>query len=330
MLSVECWVLSVKSMEVGPETDYLCKKIKPMKISKPAAMAVMMALMATITLQAYSQAEIKAGHVKMTMSMGEQPGFQVIIPQAVQDDVKREWIKYVQSGTKSKAVELGSEISISGAMVKEASPNPVDVYAIIEMADSNVSVTAFFVIDSAMYDPEKGGSTMTLAMEDYMEVFGVSQYEAAVENELKMEENKLKDLEKQLSDLEKNEEKMEKSIKDEEEKISRAEEEIKILEASKAQQLTVIEEKRVAASTIIEKETKKEAEKEIKALEKEREKSDKSLSKEKENIDDAKRKIEDYEKAIEEGQEQQEELKGMIEAQEEVVQQVEEKLKGIR
>ena len=307
------------------------RKTQPMNIFKPFVLAGLLVMMSVfVSIEAYTQEDIKVEQVNMAMSLGEGTGFQVIIPQAAQGNVKKAWIKKVQTGTKSKAMDEGGEISISGAIVSEISPNPMDLYAIVNLVDSVTSLTAFFVIDSAFFDPAKASAPMVLSVKDYIRNFGVEEYKAAVEDELRMEEDKLKEMEKQLANLQKNEEKMEKSIKDEEETISKAEEEIKILEASKEHQLKVIEQKRVAASTVIDKEAKKEANKEIKALEKEREKSDKALSKENESIFNSENTIEESKKAIEEGKEQQLALEEQIELQEEVVEKVKVKLAGIK
>jgi hypothetical protein len=285
--------------------------------------------------QGYTQEEITVRQVKETISQGEQTGFEVIIPQANLDEVKKSWIKKIQQGVKSKALESGNEISIAGALVKEISLEPLNIYSLVTLVDSSVRLVAFFEMDSLFFDPEiyedeKAGDKILGGIQAYLRTFAVDQYEFAVEEELKAEQAALKELNKQLQDIQKEEEKMESSIKDEENRISQAEEETRILKAEREKQTLVVEEKRIASATLIDKEAQKAAKDEIKAYEKERDKTDKEINKQEKAIENSKSKIKDYEKAIEEGAEQQELLTGQIEKQEEVVLQVEEKLKGIK
>lgn len=282
-----------------------------------------------------SQITIQVEQVKATMSKGENTGFKTFIPQAKMEDVKKAWIKQLEAGTKAESIESGYEINITGAAAPEISPNPVNIYSILNQTDTVITLIAFLEIDSVFFNPDTYPDPLVKdkivsGITNYLRRFATAQYEVAVEDELKMEQDKLKDLEKQLDALKNDQEKAEKAIKGEESDISSADDEIRVLEAQSTQQSEQIQAKRLANLGISDKEARKVAEKELKDLEKEKDKTDKQIEKlEKEKVT-SNNDIKDYNKAIDESVEEQGQVETQIEEQEAVVEKVEAKLKGIK
>jgi hypothetical protein len=270
------------------------------------------------------------------MSQGIQPGYQVIIPQAQLDDVKKAWAKLISTEVKSKPIEIEHEIHLNQAIASEISPDPINIYSLLTDVDSSIHLVAFYEIDSGyFFDSETYPDNLVSnkvfnGIQNYMRRFAVDQYVMAVEEELKLEENKLKELDRELTGLKKENEKMEKSIKEEEQNIIKADEEIKILLGQKEKQLEIIEEKRIANSLLTDKEAKKTARSEVKILEKERKKADRNIEKLEKDKVSSNNEIEENQKVIEENLEDQEVLVSRIEAQEAVIERVELKLKGIK
>ncbi len=69
---------------------------------------------------------------------GDVPGYSVTIPEVDYETTLKNWTNYLESGTRSKVVQKGNNLSIFGAKVKPVSEDPVNVYSIITDRDDGV------------------------------------------------------------------------------------------------------------------------------------------------------------------------------------------------
>jgi len=293
-------------------------------------------LLMCISLFSFAQKTIEVVTVKENMSKGNQPGFAVEIPQISLDDVRKAWVNRLQKGTKSKAVQVGYELVITGAIEQEISPNSFNIYSLLLNKDSLVYLIAFFEIDSSQFfDPDANKDDIVnrkidLAIREYLHSFAVEQYKLAVQQELKAEEKTLKDLNRELKSLKDNEEKNEKNIKSCEQKITTAEEEIEMLNNQTLSQMKLIESARLSIVGITDKDAKKAANKELNSLEKGKKKLDGEKEKQQKHIVGFQSDIKDNNSEIEKLSEYQVEVEKKIKDQEERVIVVKDKLAGIQ
>ena len=80
------------------------------------------------------------------MSKGTYPCFSAEIPRAKLKDVQKDWKKYISAGSKAKVLEANDEISIAGAINKNISSDPFNVYSrlletTVRFAESTTSPT---------------------------------------------------------------------------------------------------------------------------------------------------------------------------------------------
>ena len=66
------------------------------------------------------------------------PGIWIEIPETKLETVRGNWIKYIEKGTKSNALVTGNEITLFGALLKDISEAPVNIFSAIEGRDSLV------------------------------------------------------------------------------------------------------------------------------------------------------------------------------------------------
>ena len=87
----------------------------------------------------------------ITMSNGSQQAYQVSIPEANLETVKKEWVKRIRQNTKSKVEEINQELVINGTLIKEIYPDPINIYSALVGSDSAIKLIAVFEIDSAIF-----------------------------------------------------------------------------------------------------------------------------------------------------------------------------------
>lgn len=139
------------------------------------------------------------------------PGLSVNIPEADYDKVVKAWIKRIEAGTKSKMQIENDEMSIFGAMLKNISPNPVNVYSRIEKLDSLLKLYVALETKKDVYI-EKVNNAEFIKVRDFIKEFAKEQYIDVAKDQTDAEEKKLKELQKELSSLENQKAKMLKSI----------------------------------------------------------------------------------------------------------------------
>jgi len=283
-----------------------------------------------------SQQKIEVFEDSAAISKGNQIGYAVYIPQGEIDDIKKEWSKIIRQNTKSKVEEMGFEINIMGTQIEEIHHDPINLYSTIYKMDTVLKLITFFEIDSVFFVFTENNKTLQSekihhGINHFIKNFAVGQYSIAVQEELDEDEKELKSLNKEFDNLKKENENAHKEIQKCEQGISNSEHAISTLESDNERKLGEINTKKESMASIPkDSDLGKEAKKDLKGLEKDKKNIENSLEKERKSIVECNASIEEMNHLIEKNLEQQEEMKALIEQQEDIVKAVTTKLGGIK
>ena len=258
------------------------------------------------------------------------PSLSVTIPEANFDVVLKDWIKEIESGTKSKVVNENGEMSIFGARIKKISDSDINVYSKLVKLDSMLQLFAAFEVKKDEYIESATGSPAFVSAQQFMKEFAKNKYIDVAKGQADAEEKKLKDLQKELSSLENEKARMQKSIQSNNSRISSENESI-ILQKNELNTVTaaIAEQNRVLL-TMEEGPAKDELVKQIKELEKRKKKAEKGVKNAEKKIGKADTSIDQATGDIPRNERMQEKVKEQIAAQDAVYQKYAEKLKKIR
>jgi hypothetical protein len=140
------------------------------------------------------------------------PALTVLIPEAGYDKTLANWIKFLETGTKSKVVTENGEMTIFGALIKDISQNPVNVFSRLVNQDTLLRLNVSVEMKKDQYVEKVTGETEVAKTRMILFNFAKEQYLALASEQLRNEEKKLKDIEKELGSLEKDKSGMERSI----------------------------------------------------------------------------------------------------------------------
>jgi hypothetical protein len=286
-------------------------------------------VMLPLLLNAQEKIEVK--NERVTMSKGTQP-----IPDAKLESVKKDWMKLIRQNTKSKVVELGSEISIKGTLINEICNKPINIYSAIVGEYSVIRLVSTFEIDSVFFELNETNSTMENdkkhnSIKDFMRNFAVDQYKNAVKDQVDNEENMLGSLNNEFKALNKQVEADRKEIIENEQEIKNAQDAIASYEKENERKMEAIDAKKEANEAIKDDpELRKIAKTQLKELQKEKISIENNLEKEQKDIVKYQTNIEELNRAIENNLKLIEEKKTEITNQENIVKQVNTKLNGIK
>jgi peptidoglycan hydrolase CwlO-like protein len=129
------------------------------------------------------------------------PGLSVTIPEVSYETAQKNWIRELQSGTKSKVVTENNEMTISGANIKAITPNPVNIFSKFINRDSLLVLMMTIELEKNKYVEKANGEDELNKARTFLKQFARDQYVARVEDELKSENKNLKDLENDLESL---------------------------------------------------------------------------------------------------------------------------------
>lgn len=258
------------------------------------------------------------------------PSLSVTIPEANFDVVLKDWIKEIESGTKSKVVNENGEMSIFGARIKKISDSDINVYSKLVRLDSMLQLFAAFEVKKDEYIESATGSPAFVSAQQFMKEFAKNKYIDVAKSQADAEEKKLKDLQKELSSLENEKARMQKSIQSNNSRISSENESI-ILQKNELNTVTaaIAEQNRVLL-TMEEGPAKDELVKQIKELEKRKKKAEKGVKNAEKKIGKADTSIDQATGDIPRNERMQEKVKEQIAAQDAVYQRYADKLKKIR
>ena len=82
-----------------------------------------------ISFIAFAQKEITVNAINKKMSRGEQPGFQVTIPEGKLKDITSAYKKQLEQNTKIDAREIAVELVTYGAVNKNFSSTPFPIFS---------------------------------------------------------------------------------------------------------------------------------------------------------------------------------------------------------
>jgi chromosome segregation ATPase len=244
------------------------------------------------------------------------PGYSVVIPEADYKSVNKEWIKKLQSGTRSKVVEKGDEISIFGAKIKDISENPINVYSRMNEMNQGVGLRVAAELEKDKYAEDQSG------IREYLFDFAKSQYLDIAKNQLDAEKKKLRDAQNDLSSLQKDQSRMEKAIASDKETIA---EENKRLESLNNQMAYITDTTGTEAQGMGAQNPDQ-----LKELEKQRKKASREIKSSESKVSKADKEIADFQSELPRNANDQESAKAKIKDQEQIVRQFENKYETIK
>jgi len=270
-----------------------------------------------------SQDSLKFGNSKM-------PGFVVVIPEVNYESTMKDWIKELQSGTKSSVVTEKSEMSIFGARLKDITPDPINVYSMLTDKDSLVQMAVSFELKKNQYIGDEASQAEVPKAKLYLFNFAKDQYIGVAKKQLKDEEEKLKKIEKEIESSEKDNSRFEKSILKSKEDIVTEKDRITVFNNNLASVSASIIEQNNQLFTMSSGVQKDEKEKFIKDLEKQKKSILKSISSSEEKINDANKNIDDSNREISNNDLTKRKLQDQYDLQKTVVEKFNNKLETIK
>ena len=255
------------------------------------------------------------------------PGFWLGIPEARAADVKADWIKAIEKGTKSKVTTDRNEMTLFGAIIPNFTKGSVNILSKIAEKDS---LSLLFVsVETARDNFVYTNSEEYEALSKFLKKFGKTQYTATAKKQLADEETKLQDLEKELKTTRKNKEKLEKNIQSAQVKITGQNDKIKSIEQELSALDIKINNASSALSVLDEGDAKKAKKSELKSLQKTKKNLLKESNSAESTIAKANTSITDSKNAIEQNLASQQDLAEKITRQKQNVAKFQQKLKNI-
>ncbi len=282
------------------------------------------------TLGSFAQKPILIYDGSIELGGNYYPGIYVTIPEVPFESVQKNWIKTMESGSKSKAVFENGNWSIFGANIKSISPTPLNIYSKIENQDSLVRLLVSMELKKDDFVQKGSHETELTSAREFLKQFAKEQYLNLAEEQLKTEEKKLKDIEKEFSSYKKQESGLEKSIRSAEKTIKNAQEEI-VLQNRELNAVSVeIASQTLQYNELAEGSAKEERAKYLKSLDKRKNKIAKAIKTAEKKIEKASADIRDANSSIPQKESLQGEARNKIAAQQAVVQQYKDKAVKIK
>lgn len=266
-----------------------------------------------------------------TFSKGSLTAYSATIPQTTLKDAEKDWMKYMATGSKSKTALVNGEYVLLGAVNKNVSPNPFNVYSKLLETTEGVNLTVWLTENDTVFISKEISADKALAAEKYVRDFVLQEYQETVKAELKAENDKLEALGKEQDNLVKAEEKSAKKISEAQRSIQKSKDMINTNNAD-LQNLAykISSQKGMVERTASDQNANKGAKQTLKELENEKKKLQKGIETQNKNIDSMNKQIRDEERNLAEGKEQQKSKIAEIEKQKQVVQTVQTKLENIK
>jgi len=258
------------------------------------------------------------------------PGFNVTIPEANYDKILKDWVKTQENGTKSKVQTENGEMTIFGAIVKEVSSAPVNIYSRLMNEDTLTRLMVCIELKKDQYVESATGDIQLTSAKNYLKEFAKKEYMDVIKEQLAAEEKILRDLNKDLGGLENSKARSQRTAKnkrntvnDEQEKLLVKHNELNLLsneiitKNNEMMAMPVGAGRDAMASQITE-------------LEKRRKKLQKEISQGENRISKARSDIDQADRAIPRNENEQSVMKTKIDAQQAVVQSYIDKLNNVK
>jgi hypothetical protein len=291
---------------------------------------ILLIVLVTTGVISNAQKPILVSEDTVSFKDAKYPGLVVTIPQVNYETTQKNWIKELQSGTKSKVVTENKELTIFGAIIKEISANPVNIYSKIMNHDSLLLLMTAFELGRDKYVEKASGENELTQTKVFLKQFAKDQYVSYVDDELKTEKKNLKDLQGQLESLQSKKLKSQKSIQSNRTDSTELVDNIKILnsEISKLTEEIIKENNQLV--TLQPGTVKDEKADYIKSIEKRKKKAFNDVESMQTKIVKLHSEVEQYKDDIVKNESDQEIMKGKITQQEAVVQKCTDKLANVR
>ncbi len=266
----------------------------------------------------------------LTIAGSAHPGITVTIPEVGAEMVQENWLKTIQTGTKSKAVFENGEWTLFGANIKSISETPINIYSRIIDQDSVVRVMASFELKKDVYVEKNVTEAELVQAKSFMKQFAKDQYLAYANAELQAEEKKLIEIEKELRSFQREESGLERNIRKSENTIKSENEKIAAMNAELATVSAELVTQNEQLGLLPEGEARDEMLKTIRGLEKQQKKLMNSIEASGKKINKANSAIVDSNARIPQQESLQNSARDRIAAQEAVVRRYEDKVKVIK
>ena len=258
------------------------------------------------------------------------PGFSVTIPESDYDKTLDAWKRELQASTKSKVVTENNEMSIFGAILKNLSPNPMNVYSRLIRLDSMLQLFVSLEKKKDEYIERTTSVAEYIKVKDYLKQFAKNQYIDVAKAQSDAEDKKLYNLQKELSSLENEKSRMQKSIQSDKDiitvdnnNITFQNDELRTVEAALKEQNNLL-------STMEEGAARKEKSEQIKELEKRKKRALNSIESSENRVTKARNAIDKANNELPINEQKQARLIEQVNQQEAVSLKYAEKLKRIR
>lgn len=276
-----------------------------------------------------AQKPITLGEDSLMFGNVKLPCLVVNIPEVNYEKTQKNWIKTLQTGTKSKVVNENGEMTMFGAIIKQVAPNPVNVYSEMMNRDSVVSLMVAFELKKDEYIEAATGDAMVTQGKSFLKKFAKDEYLDLVKDQLSAENKKLKGLENDLKSLQNEKNRLQKSIQSSRTSITKEKDNI-VLQNNEVAKLTPeILEMSNQILGMEEGAAKEEKASYIKDLEKRKKKALNEVESSENKITKENNQIDKADREIPKNESEQQTLIGKIAIQETVVQSFEDKLRTV-
>ena len=281
-------------------------------------------------VQINAQRPITLGEDTLAFGKTNLPCLVVNIPEVNFERVQKNWLKTIQAGTKSKASNENGEISVFGAIKKEITPDPFNIYSELMNRDSLVSLMVAFETKKDEYIESAKGDELVTKAKTFLKNFAKDQYVDLVNDQLTDENKKLRELNNSLKSLQNEKSRLQKSIQSNKSTIT-AENDAIVIQNSEISKLTPeILEVTSQLSGMDESTAKDEKAKYLKELEKSKKKALNAIESSENKIDKANNEIDQANRDIPKNESEQSMVMSKITSQETAVQNVTDKLKIVK
>ena len=165
-----------------------------------------------------AQQPIEVNVEQRPTSFGVQPGFEMLIPQATQNEAIDLWKKTITPKKlfkkTPKVKKIKDEWWVNNIIISEISSMPLNVITQVSSYPGHIYVRIFLQSEGGFIGSQGSSEKTTLAASHYIRTYGVELYRLAVEKELSAEENKLKTLENNLKRLQRKNKSYDEAITD--------------------------------------------------------------------------------------------------------------------
>ena len=298
-------------------------------IMKKYALIICLALMTALS-SLNGQKPIKVLEDSIRFGSYLLPGFNVTIPEADFNNALKNWVRLQETGTKSKVQTESGDMTIFGAIFRQISPAPVNVYSRLMNEDTLSRLFVTIELKKDQYVDAASGDIQLTSAKDFLKEYAKSQYIEAIKGQLAAEEKILRDLNRELSSLQNSKSRTQKTarnkrnaVNDEQERLFVRNNELSLLSVEIINRNNEMIAMPVGPG-------REAMEAQIKDLEKRRRKLQNDIGRSENKIRKARSDINQADRSIPRNENEQEVMKTKIDAQQEVVQRFIDKLNTVK